>query len=377
MNDSCPFLSFDEVARVHGIEENKIVRLVSPLLKSVVYPSLAGTGYLRRLANAGLAVVTYHGIVPRGYESLDASLDGNLITADTLRQQIHLLKARYCLVDPGDVLAWSQGKRDLPPKAVLLTCDDGLLNHFTDMLPVLKQEDSKCLFFVTGASAGPERRVLWYEELFLVFVNAPCGPFEISSEGVTIRGNMGSREQRRLVWWTSVQRLSQVAEPKRQAFLESARQRFQTEKERSDPDSAQGPRFGLLIPEEVRELADAGMTIGAHTMSHPVLSQLPPELAWDEISECRKSLESVIQSEVWAFAYPFGDAQSVNPRVLTMPKDAGYQLAFVNYGGGLGVDPAPFAFPRIHVTATMKLAEFEAHVSGFYARMQKRVGRTA
>ena len=81
------------------------MRLVSPFLKSVVYPSLAGTGYLHRRADSGLAVVTYHGVIPRGYESVDPSLDGNLVSVETLRQQIHLLKSRYCVVDPADVLA--------------------------------------------------------------------------------------------------------------------------------------------------------------------------------------------------------------------------------------------------------------------------------
>jgi len=377
MNASRRCLLCRESGQRSCIDEHKIVKLVSPFLKSVVYPSLAGTGYLRRLANPGLAVVTYHGVLPRSYESLDASLDGNLVTAETLRQQIRLLKSRYCLVDPSDVLTWNEGKRDLPPKAVLLTCDDGLLNHLTDMLPVLQQENVKCLFFVTGASAGQERLALWYEELFLIFMNAPGGPFEISCEGITIRGEMGSRDQRRSLWWSSVQHLSHVAESKRQSFLESARQRFRMVKECSDPDSPRGRRFTLLTSDEVGQLAAAGMTIGAHTMSHPILAQLPAELAWDEISECKKKLQSVTRSDVWAFAYPFGDAQSVNPSVLTMPGDAGYRLAFLNYGGGLGVEPAPFAFPRIHVTATMKLPEFEAHVSGFYARMRKRVGRTA
>ena len=54
-----------------------------------------------------------------------------------------------------------------------------------------------CLFFVTGASAEESRTMLWYEELFLLFLRAPAGHFEISSEGVAIQGDLGSREQRR------------------------------------------------------------------------------------------------------------------------------------------------------------------------------------
>ena len=35
---------------------------------------------------------------------------------------------------------------------MLLTCDDGLQNTLTDMLPVLQELGLSCLFFVTGAS---------------------------------------------------------------------------------------------------------------------------------------------------------------------------------------------------------------------------------
>jgi peptidoglycan/xylan/chitin deacetylase (PgdA/CDA1 family) len=133
-------------------------------------------------------------------------------------------------------------------------------------------------------------------------------------------------------------------------------------------------RFGLLTCSELGELAAAGMTIGAHTMSHPVLSQLPAESAFAEISESKACLESTLQETVWAFAYPFGDPQSVTPQILDMARAAGYNAAFLNFGGGLGTDLPPYGLPRLHVTAAMNLGEFEAHVSGFYARLQRLVG---
>jgi hypothetical protein len=142
-------------------------------------------------------------------------------------------------------------------------------------------------------------------------------------------------------------------------------------------DSAQVRRFGLMTVQELRTLAAAGMTIGAHTMSHPMLSQMAPDLAQAEIVECRAKLAAALQKDVWAFAYPFGDAVSVTPQVLGMPKAAGYDAAFLNFGGGLGVELPPYALPRLHVTAEMSLSEFEAHVSGFYVRLRRQVGRSA
>jgi peptidoglycan/xylan/chitin deacetylase (PgdA/CDA1 family) len=134
-------------------------------------------------------------------------------------------------------------------------------------------------------------------------------------------------------------------------------------------------RYGLLNASEVRSLVSSGMTIGAHTMTHPMLSRQKPELAYKEISHSRERLETGIGTRVWAFAYPFGDPQSINSQVITMVQKAGYRAAFVNFGGGLGRKLPDFLLPRIHVTDEMSLAEFEAHISGFHSQLQLSAGQ--
>src|SRR5207244_1664957 len=105
-----------------------------------------------------------------GYERVDSTLDGSLVSAQIFRRQLRLLKANYNVVSPDDVLLWCEGRQELPGRAVLLTCDDGLLNNLTDMLPILQEEGLRGLFFVTAASAGEAPIMLWYEELFLIFL---------------------------------------------------------------------------------------------------------------------------------------------------------------------------------------------------------------
>jgi peptidoglycan/xylan/chitin deacetylase (PgdA/CDA1 family) len=354
------------------------MRVVSPFLKKVVYPSLSAAGFFRRIASDGLAVVTYHGVLPEGYEPVDSGFDGHLVAPQALCSQIRLLKSKYSVISPEDFREWIRGARKLPRRAVLLTCDDGLLNNLTDMLPILQQEGLQCLFFVTSPSAGDARSSLWYEALFLMFLKAPAGPFAISSDSVLIEGQLGSRHERRALWWQAVKRLSQVDGNRRTSFLRSARSYFHLEDGDPgfDPDTPSCRRFGLMAAHELRALARAGMTIGAHTVSHPMLSQLSPELARLEISESAEHLEVALGVRPWAFAYPFGDAQSVTPQVLKMPKEEGYEAAFMNFGGGLGWDLPAFAIPRIHVTGEMSLPELEGHVSGFYGRLQRLFSRS-
>ena len=60
-----------------------------------------------------------------------------------------------------------------------------------------------------------------------------------------------------------------------------------------------------------------------------------------------------------------------------MAQEAGFECAFMNVGGGFGAPLPKFALPRVHVTADMGLAEFEAHVSGFQQALRARFLREA
>lgn len=348
------------------------MRVVTPVLKRVVYPALSMAGVFQRAAASGMAVVTYHGVMPPGYEVVDAGFDGNLISAEGLLRQLRRLKKHYNLISPEDVLAW-QVSGKLPERAVLITCDDGLLNCLTDMLPILLDEKVSCLFFVTGASAGESRTTLWYEELFLLFLRAPSGAFEASASGIVIRGELGTREQRRALWWDAVKRLSRIDAEGRVSFVKAFRDHFSfgPMPGLDDDESPSCRRYGLLTRAELQQLAAAGMSVGAHTMSHPMLSQMPAELACAEIAQSRAKLETALQRRIWAFAYPFGNPESITAQVVEMVQTAGFEAAFLNYGGGLGSGLPNFSLPRIHVTAQMSLAELEAHVSGFYRRLQR------
>jgi peptidoglycan/xylan/chitin deacetylase (PgdA/CDA1 family) len=107
---------------------------------------------------------------------------------------------------------------------------------------------------------------------------------------------------KRRLWWNLVKHLSRFEAAERQARLDEV----QAQLGPSDDWSTQvlsGPlrrRFLMLNAEEVRSLVAAGMGVGAHTLTHPLLSQLPPEAAWAEIAESRARLQQVIGQPVWS-----------------------------------------------------------------------------
>ncbi len=81
---------------------------------------------------------------------------------------------------------------------------------------------------------------------------------------------------------------------------------------------------------QVKEMAAAGMTIGAHTKSHPYLIKISQNIAKlrDEIIGGKKVLEEHLGAPVDFFAYPFGH---YNNEILAVIKEAGFKMARSTY----------------------------------------------
>jgi peptidoglycan/xylan/chitin deacetylase (PgdA/CDA1 family) len=342
------------------------MRLVSPLLKKVVYPAMQAGGWLGRSLNGQCAVVNYHGVLPSDYSQTDRALDGNLVSHEQLRQQLQFLKAHYNVIEPSDFRAWIEQGAVLPSRAVLITCDDGLLNSLTDMLPILQSEKVRCLFFVTGASCAEKPGGLWYEQLYQLLRAA-------EARGQALRLPSDKREPLELAgtfqsrWWDVVRQASSLECGKRVAWMAELGERCGV-----TTDLSCERRWRLLDVRELLELAGSGMEIGAHTMSHPVLSECSDAEARREIEQSKVEIELVLGRQVWAFAYPFGNPSAMADREIGLVRNAGYICAFLNVDGGTDRS-APFALCRTHVAGDMNLAELEAHLTGFHLRLQRAV----
>ena len=92
---------------------------------------------------------------------------------------------------------------------------------------------------------------------------------------------------------------------------------------------------------------EAGIEIGAHTVSHPALDRLSPDRAFAEVRDCKRLLEDRLRTAVTSFAYPFGFYTSLTRRAVIA---AGYEAACaVGYAFSRD-DDDPFALRRMIAT---------------------------
>ena len=123
------------------------------------------------------------------------------------------------------------------------------------------------------------------------------------------------------------------------------------------PTPEQRERFDVMTWRDVHALDPQVVRVGAHTMTHPVLSSCTPdELAW-EVGESRRQLETRLARPVEHFCYPFG---AWNPAVADCARHW-YRSAVTSAPGLVTAGDDPYGLKRVSVTPRLPLLTWRLH----------------
>ena len=116
--------------------------------------------------------------------------------------------------------------------------------------------------------------------------------------------------------------------------------------------------------EQLRGLASAGVSIGAHSVTHVNLSQTSSLRCKFEIGESKRLCEALI-GQCDAFAYPYGGSHHHSQATRGELESSGFSTAFLTRPDFIAVGSDALTLPRIAIPdETISLAEFRARVRG-------------
>lgn len=103
----------------------------------------------------------------------------------------------------------------------------------------------------------------------------------------------------------------------------------------------------MMTSAQVKAMRQAGMQIGAHTLSHPILSRLDDNEASAEIKGSKDFLERLLSQRVGLFAYPNGKpGQDYLGQHVSMVQRAGFDAAVSTAPGVSSAASDRFQLPR-------------------------------
>lgn len=115
-----------------------------------------------------------------------------------------------------------------------------------------------------------------------------------------------------------------------------------------------------LTDAQLRRMVGWGHEIGAHSLTHPDLTQLSDAQLYNEVAGSKKTLESRLGIPIRFFAYPYG---AYDGRVVDAVAAAGYRGGIAAWGGGYWTPDQRWTEPRVEVSGYASLDEFAALVS--------------
>jgi L-malate glycosyltransferase len=318
----------------------------------------------RRLARrAAWVALCYHRVTPT-VSGWDPALT---VSADTFRRQLRTLAADYDLVTCGELQrALAAGERR---RLCAISFDDGYADNLELALPLLREIAAPWTVFV--ATDPVERGTsLWFERIAALLrprlhdpafarLCAEHAPLRALTPAIAAAAT--AREAVRLAV-SALKELPTDAREEAEARLVAA---F------GPPDAAALPRF--LDWDGVRRLDAAGVEIGGHTLTHPVLPRTQEARAREEIAAGRARLEAALGHPVRGFAYPNGDHDSITVRLA---REAGFAWAYT--AAPAAWDGDVFRIPRRVVSeqasrgyvAPFSAAAFRAEVEGAFDRFR-------
>lgn len=119
----------------------------------------------------------------------------------------------------------------------------------------------------------------------------------------------------------------------------------------------------LMSVEQLRSLPTGLVSIGSHTLTHPMLTRVSKEDACHEITQSRMKLEATFGREIVLFSFPFGD---FSPNLVTVCAQAGYQHIYTTLPYLAYRTPEEFVVGRVRVDPTDWPIEFELKLAGAY-----------
>lgn len=280
-------------------------------------------------------VLLYHRVAD---EPLDSQLLA--VSPDAFRQHLEVLKAAYRVVSLRQLLGEAMHGGGAP-NTVALTFDDGYRDNLTHALPLLEEYGMHATVFVT---AGPVERTrgFWWDRLENLLLGGHPLPadLELSEDGQDYRWRLDTPEGRLHAYDQMASLLRRRPASEIEAFVDELFRWAQVEE-------TAGLYKPVLNRSELERLSRSPwIEIGAHTMTHSLLSCLSPQEQAVEIVACRQKLESWIQKPVTLLSYPFGSRGDYTPVTGAIARQAGFHYAIANIQGSVPVPPEPYEVPR-------------------------------
>lgn len=206
-------------------------------------------------------------------------------------------------------------KGTLPARVACITFDDGYADNFHVALPILQRHGLRATFFIATGFLNGGR--MWNDTIIESIRQSKAPVLDLSSLGLG-QHCIGSVDEKKTA----------IASVIGQVKYRLSEERITITERLAHLAKVRPPEDLMMTSHEVKAMRLAGMQIGAHTVSHPILARLTDEQARQEISGSKNFLERLLEERIGLFAYPNGKPdEDYKPQTVDVVRSMDFDAA--------------------------------------------------
>ena len=273
-------------------------------------------------------ILTFHRVLPER-----DSLQPSIITGQEFADVVKYVSKIFHVISLSQ-LVHSIKNDEIRRGTVVFTFDDGYADNCEIAMPILKQYGCVGTFFVsTGYLDGGQ---MWNDIIVDVIRQAQVPELDFSELDLG-KINVSTTENKIKAIGSIIEKIKHLDPDEREKVVNRMVKLAQA-----------SIRYELMMTtSQVKTMHESGMEIGAHTVSHPILSSTTAERGKQEIVESKQALEAIIDSKVTLFAYPNGKpGVDYNQYHINVLNEAGFLGAVSTEVNLIDVKSDVFQMPR-------------------------------
>ena len=264
--------------------------------------------------------------------------------AKSFERQMLFLKKWCNVISLEALIEKIRNKEDFSRPTVVITIDDGFRDNYDVAYPILKHLDLPATIYLTSGFINTQKAP-WVDEIgnALVETNLKKLTFPVLFGDAVIQ--ISTSEQQSIALHSIYKELLYLEHDRNVVLVQQLL-------------NVLGRNYGspinervMLNWEEIREMSQAGISFGAHTVTHPTLSRMRLEEAESEIGESKRTLEKELGIEINHFAIPNGQNKDFTEPLRAYCEAGLFASVTTTNHGCVTKSSDPFNLPRICIHA--------------------------
>jgi len=281
-------------------------------LKSLARRSLYETGALaawhRWRRDDTLTVALFHRVLPDGDSRWRRTDPSITLSADGFRDGLSFLRRHYEIVALDDVLANRRQRRPLPPRALLITFDDGWADSLEVAAPILEEFGLPAALFAASDAIQDQDSAWWQAGAAHL----------VRSGGAPDRLVQAAQDGDELAF---LDRLYRMSVTERRQVLAAA----------MSPERGRCGKREMLSCQDLRSWRARGFAVAAHGAAHMPLTALSEAEVKRDLEKSRGDLARLLGADAAApeaaLAFPHG---RYDDSVIQIARDSGFEVLFTS-----------------------------------------------